>query len=74
MNRAFVSILCLISAFTFAEETKAANPPETATLTVETETSETLPDLPEATTAQKVLEASEAMGVLMAKRDRKSVV
>jgi peptidylprolyl isomerase len=69
MNRTIVSILCLISPFTFAEET--AVPPveavkvETPALEPSQAVVET--DFPEITTAQKVLEASEAIGVLMAK-------
>ncbi len=60
MNRTIVSILCLVSAFTFAEET--------AILPIETAKVETAPaDLIDASTSQKVLEASEAIGVLMAK-------
>jgi peptidylprolyl isomerase len=68
MNRTIVSILCLVSAFTFAEET-AVPPIETAKVeapVVEPSKAETA-DFPEAATAQKVLEASEAIGVLMAK-------
>ncbi len=53
MNRTIVSILCLVSAFTFAEET--------AILPIETAKVETAPaDLIDASTSQKVLEASEA--------------
>lgn len=61
MNRTIVSILCLISSFTFAEETAL----ETKEIISEAEHAAT--DFPEADTAQKVLEASEAIGVLMAK-------
>ena len=54
MNRTILSILCLISPFAFAEE-MAAPPAEVSQPT------------PEAVTAQKVLEASEAIGILMGK-------
>ena len=70
MNRTIVSILCLVSPFIFAEET--AVPPveiakvEVAQAAVEAEALAPT-DFPEASTAQKVLEASEAIGVLMAK-------
>lgn len=70
MKRSFVSILCLIATFVFAEETKLvpAAPVIQEAESAAAEISEPLPsDLPEATTAQKVLEASEAVGVLMAK-------
>ena len=56
MNRTILSILCLISPFTFAEEAAVPPPAEIQT-----------PPKPNADTAQKVLEASEAIGVLMAK-------
>src|SRR3954468_12700410 len=71
MNRTIASILCLVSAFTFAEETAVPPveiaPVEAAAETPKAETAEAPADLPEAATAQKVLEASEAIGVLMAK-------
>jgi peptidylprolyl isomerase len=73
MNKTIVSILCLVSVFTFAEETAIlpietakVEAPETANAAVETEALAPV-DFPEAATAQKVLEASEAIGVLMAK-------
>ena len=76
MNRTIISILCLVSPFTFAEET-AIPPVATAAETPKIETSQVIAetetpaidsaDFPEAGTAQKVLEASEAIGVLMAK-------
>ncbi|HEY5236343.1 MAG TPA: FKBP-type peptidyl-prolyl cis-trans isomerase N-terminal domain-containing protein, partial [Rhabdochlamydiaceae bacterium] len=83
MNRTIVSILCLVSTFAFAEETAVppvetakveatvvtpAEPAkvEIANAAVEAE-SIADSDFPEAGTAQKVLEASEAIGVLMAK-------
>jgi peptidylprolyl isomerase len=77
MNRTIVSILCLISPFIFAEET--ALPPvaapkveapakvETPQAVAETEAPEINSEISEASTAQKVLEASEAIGALMAK-------
>src|ERR1700693_2932165 len=79
MNRTIISILCLVSPFTFAEETavppvetaRAAAPAETPKVEVAQAAIEaealTLSDFPEASIAQKVLEASEAIGVLMAK-------
>jgi peptidylprolyl isomerase len=76
MNRTIVSILCLISPFTFAEE--PAVPPaakvevpakvETPIAKEDVVTTETpAADLPDSDIAQKVSEASEAIGVLMAK-------
>lgn len=73
MNRTIVSILCLVSAFTFAEETAIppvesakVEAPEIANAAVKTEALAPAGS-PEAGTAQKVLEASEAIGHLMAK-------
>lgn len=77
MNRTIVSILCLVSPFTFAEETAVphveiakveapAEPSPVAQAAVEAEALAPS-DFPEASIAQKVLEASEAIGVLMAK-------
>jgi peptidylprolyl isomerase len=60
MNRTIISILCLISPFTFAEES-AISPAEIIQVEIPSTTT------PESETAQKVLEASEAIGVLMAK-------
>ncbi len=59
MNRTIISILCLISAFTFAEEPAV----EVSTPAKTTQTSSPSDD----EIAQKVLDASEAIGVLMAK-------
>ncbi len=82
MNRSIVSILCLISPFTFAEETAippvevAAETPKVETALIAEQATEQVvaetpaidsAEFPEANTAQKVLEASEAIGVLMAK-------
>ncbi|HEX2579858.1 MAG TPA: FKBP-type peptidyl-prolyl cis-trans isomerase N-terminal domain-containing protein [Rhabdochlamydiaceae bacterium] len=58
MNRTIIALLCLVSSFAFAEETVVPPVAEAQAPAVE---------LPEASTAQKVLEASEAFGVLMAK-------
>src|SRR5476651_1596765 len=60
MNRTIISILSLVSAFTYAEEPVA--PLVEATLT-----EAVVPELTKGEISQKVLEASEALGVLMAK-------
>ena len=62
MNRTIISLLSLISAFTYAEGPAPVPPVEVATPS----TTETAP-LTEEEIAQKVLDASEAIGVLMAK-------
>jgi|GEM_PF-682050 len=72
MNGTIIAILCLLSPLAFAEETvvppvaqqavvEAATPALADTSVLDTT------EFPEASTAQKVLEASEAFGVLMAK-------
>jgi len=73
MNRTIVSILCLISSFTFAVETELppAIPPaaihETKATEIISEAEHVQTNITEAGTSQKVLEASEAIGILMAK-------
>jgi peptidylprolyl isomerase len=77
MNKTIVSILCLISPFIFAQETalptvatpKVEAPAKVETLqaVAESQAPEINSEITEVTTAQKVLEASEAIGVLMAK-------
>ncbi len=59
MNRTIVSILCLISTCAYAEETAAP------AVEAHVEAPAKTPAVPEAAIAQKVLEASEAIGVLM---------
>jgi len=66
MNRTIIAILCLLSPLAFAEETVVPPIAEQAVAEAETPTLDN-PEFPEASTAQKVLEASEAFGVLMAK-------
>lgn len=58
MNRSIIALLCLVSPLAFAEE--AVLPPVA-------EVEAPAVEFSEASTAQKVLEASEAFGVLMAK-------
>ncbi len=63
MNRTIISILSLVSAFTYAEEPIAPLAEVAPVALAET----VVPELTKGEISQKVLEASEALGVLMAK-------